>query len=104
MHRLAMIGAGLLSIAGFVGPASAADLPARTYTKAPVAAPAMTYNWTGCYIGGNVGAAWAKPARTRIGLADGTVLPALNFGSANGSSFIGGGQIGCDYQFSGNWV
>jgi len=35
MHRFAVIGAGLFSITGFVGAASAADLPARTYTKAP---------------------------------------------------------------------
>jgi outer membrane immunogenic protein len=35
MHRFAVIGAGLLAIAGFVGTAAAADLPAQTYTKAP---------------------------------------------------------------------
>ena len=29
----------------------------------------------------------------------------LDFGSADsGGDFIGGGQIGCDYQFAGNWV
>lgn len=29
----------------------------------------------------------------------------LDFGSADsGGDFIGGGQIGCDYQFGGNWV
>ena len=33
-----------------MAPALAADLPARTYTKAPVAA-APIYNWTGFYIG-----------------------------------------------------
>ena len=32
--------------------ASAADLAARPYTKAPVAAPIAVYNWTGFYIGG----------------------------------------------------
>ncbi len=38
--------------------AAAADLPARTYTKAPVyTAPAAVYNWTGFYIGGHVGGA-----------------------------------------------
>ena len=34
--------------------ASAADLPARTYTKAPVM-PVQVFNWTGFYIGGFVG-------------------------------------------------
>lgn len=102
MRCPAVIGAAFIT--GFVGAASAADLPARTYTKAPVAAPVITYNWTGCYIGGNIGGGWAKTEQTRIGRVDGTVFPARDFGSANGSSFIGGGQIGCDYQFSGNWV
>ena len=35
--------------------AFAADLP-RRMAPAPVMAPAPT--WTGCYIGGNIGAAW----------------------------------------------
>lgn len=64
----------------------------------------MTYNWTGCYVGGNIGGGWAKTEQTRIGLVDGTVFPGENYGSANGSNFIGGAQIGCDFQFSGNWV
>ena len=34
--------------------ASAADLAARPYTKAPVMVEPI-YNWTGFYIGGNVG-------------------------------------------------
>ncbi|MBX9819283.1 hypothetical protein [Afipia birgiae] len=37
--------------------ARAADISARTYTKAPVA-PIVSYNWTGCYVGGNVGGGW----------------------------------------------
>jgi outer membrane immunogenic protein len=87
------------------GAALAADLAARPYTKAPAAAPVMTYHWTGCYIGGNVGGGWARIEQSRIGLANGSrVFPAQNYGSADGSSLIGGSQIGCDYQFGGNWV
>ncbi|MBR2120675.1 MAG: porin family protein, partial [Afipia sp.] len=37
--------------------AVAADLPARTYTKAPVYA-APIYNWTGIYVGAHIGAAF----------------------------------------------
>lgn len=38
-------------------PASAADLAARPYTKAPIA-PAAVYNWTGFYLGIVGGGAW----------------------------------------------
>ena len=39
----------LSAIAAFTGSAIAADLPARTYSKAPaMVAPVAT--WTGCYI------------------------------------------------------
>ena len=54
MLRFNIVAAGLLSIAGFASAASAADLPARVYTKAPpVVAP--VYNWGGFYIGLNAG-------------------------------------------------
>lgn len=84
--------------------ASAADLAARPYTKAPAPVPVATFNWTGCYIGGNLGGGWAKTEQSRIGLVDGTAFPAEDYGSATGSKFIGGAQVGCDYQFAGNWV
>jgi len=31
-------------------------------------------------------------------------VPPVDYGSSNGTGFIGGGQIGCDYQFTSNWV
>jgi outer membrane immunogenic protein len=51
---------GTAAMIAFAAPALAADLPARTYTKAPVyTAPQVVYNWTGFYIGGHVGGAFA---------------------------------------------
>ena len=47
----------------FAGAASAADLPARTYTKAPPPVVEV-YNWTGFYIGGNVGGVWERDSGT----------------------------------------
>jgi outer membrane immunogenic protein len=92
---LAFASLASLGLAG-LGAASAADMaPAPRYTKAPPA-PVMVYNWTGCYIGGNVGGGWAK--QSRVGPA-----PAI-YGSETDSAFIGGGQVGCDYQFAGSWV
>jgi hypothetical protein len=57
MNRLAIVGAGLLSIAGFAGAASAGDVPARAYTKAPTMVE-TAYNWSGLYIGIEGGGDW----------------------------------------------
>jgi len=43
----------LTAVAAFSGSALAADLPARTYTKAPVMVE--TPSWTGFYIFGGAG-------------------------------------------------
>ena len=74
----------------------AADLPARTYTKAPVYA-APIYNWTGFYAGVHIGSAF--------GCYNGftTTDPTLT-GSNRDAAFLGGGQIGADYQFAPNWL
>src|SRR5260221_12994024 len=48
---------GRVVAAAVPGSAFAADLPSRSYAKAPaMAAPAT--NWSGLYIGGNVGYGW----------------------------------------------
>jgi len=44
----------LTAAAAFTGSAVAADLPARTYSKAP-APVAYAPSWTGCYVGGGGG-------------------------------------------------
>ncbi len=77
--------------------AFAADLPARTYTKAPAYAPAPIYNWTGIYVGAHIGAAFGGDNDTS------TTIPGLT-SSNRDASFLGGGQIGADYQFAPNWV
>lgn len=68
--------------------AFAADLPARTYTKAPAYVPAPIYNWTGFYIGGHIGGAFNGSD---------------NLYGSDGR-FAGGVQGGADYQFAPNWV
>jgi outer membrane immunogenic protein len=97
--------AASLMIAVSTASASAADMAARPYTKAPIAAPVMTYNWSGCYIGGNVGGGWTRTNQTGISPVGGALfVPAVDLGRSEGSEFIGGAQIGCDYQFAGNFV
>src|SRR6202158_1318922 len=77
---------------GATVPALAADLGARTYTKAP-AYMAPIYNWTGFYIGGHVGGAFS--GNNGFG---GTT------NNGNDGRFLGGLQVGADYQFAPNWV
>jgi outer membrane immunogenic protein len=72
--------------------ASAADLAARPYTKAPAYAAAPIYNWTGFYIGGHVGGTF----NGNNGFAGTT--------DNNDGRFLGGVQAGADYQFAPNWV
>jgi outer membrane immunogenic protein len=68
-----------------------ADLPLNPSAPALIA----LYNWTGCYVGGHVGGAFSPDAATnQLGAST----------SHNSSGFVGGGQIGCDYQFVSGWV
>jgi len=95
---------GVLAAVAMTGSAFAADMAPR-YAKAPPPPPLVVYGWTGCYIGGNVGGGWERTGQAQIGKVDGTVIfPNADYGSSTGSSVIGGGQIGCDYQFANNWV
>jgi outer membrane immunogenic protein len=75
--------------------ASAADLAARPYTKAPpVVDPA--YNWTGFYIGGNVGYSERDYDWRYTNPLPATIVP---FGmSTNGGIY--GAQAGAQYQFN----
>src|SRR6478736_2012136 len=75
MKKLLLAGAASLSL---MTAASAADLAARPYTKAPPLSPAI--NWSGFYI---------------------AALGGYAFDSDNGGGF-GGGPIGYNWQFPGS--
>jgi outer membrane immunogenic protein len=85
-----------------VSVSSAADLAARPYTKAPVIA-APIYDWTGFYIGGNIGYSWGRSDNTATLVnGAGTVL----FTDAVGrdmNGVIGGGQVGYNWQMA-SWL
>lgn len=99
MNKILM---ALTAVAAMTGTASAADLAARPYTKAPVAvAPAV--NWTGCYVGAGGGGAMTNNDHndyvTGTGVAAG---PNITTGARGWLATV---QGGCDYQFAGtNWV
>jgi outer membrane immunogenic protein len=84
--------AGILIGLASAGAASAADIPLKA---APVAAP--LYNWTGCYVGGNAGGGWGRIDTTRFSI-DGVGQDFALFGREHDNGFIGGGQVGCDFQ------
>ena len=102
-----LLGAVALAAIG-AAPALAADLPARTYTKAPpVVAP--VYNWTGFYVGGDVGGLWTQKDNAVLSLPPGppqAFLPFLANGSipvnygTNGSSFLYGAHAGYNWQIN----
>jgi outer membrane immunogenic protein len=80
--------------------ASAADLPMKT--KAP--APSL-YNWSGCYVGANGGAGGSGTnftssvgAGSHLSGADAALVGGDGTGSNNATGFLGGGQVGCNWQ------
>ena len=101
-----------------IAPALAADMAPR-YTKAPPPVAAAVYNWTGFYIGANAGGTWDNnhsvdtlglPVGPVGGIGPGSFAAnsaaaatgSISFG--NNGRFIGGGQIGYNWQFGGRGV
>jgi outer membrane immunogenic protein len=82
--------------------AVAADLPARTYTKAP-AMVAPIYNWAGFYIGLNGGGASSHNCWDLANVGGIAVTPRVSEGCHDATGGLVGGQIGYRWQAS-NWV
>lgn len=86
----------------------AADAPLHV-TAAP---PVSVASWTGLYVGGHVGGARANsdvistmlPGSIYANPSNLALVDALGTGGLGDSSFVGGGQIGFNYQFTPNWL
>ncbi|MHC1998883.1 porin family protein [Methylobacterium sp. WCS2018Hpa-22] len=86
--------------------ATAADLPRRA--APPVFVPVPVFTWTGFYFGINAGYGFdAGSDSNRYNLPAGSVLNSgttngvLSVGNGNNSEgFVGGGQVGYNYQFT----
>lgn len=101
MKKLLLGSVALLALVA--GPATAADMAVKAPVYRPP--PVYVYNWTGCFIGGNVGGLWLKKdyALTSIGTFFGTFdfTTPVDLGGHDASSWVGGVQVGCDYQVPG---
>jgi outer membrane immunogenic protein len=88
--------------------AQAADLPAKMYTKAPAKIADPVYNWSGFYAGVNAGGVFGGGNSVDIATFTNTPGFGLPFTQAAGriprgvsvsrDGFIGGGQIGYNWQ------
>jgi len=88
-----------LPLAG-ISAAKADDMP-----MAMKAAPAPVYNWTGCYVGGNLGGGTSASnfgstvdPGSYLGAADAATVSGSGSGSKNDIGVVGGGQAGCNWQ------
>jgi outer membrane immunogenic protein len=78
--------------------AFAADLPSPAIVPTP-AYLAPVYNWTGFYVGGNMGAGWSGLSNTNFSDTLGS-----SFTGPTNTQFVGGAQVGANYQFGGGVV
>ncbi|MGY8669381.1 hypothetical protein Q3C01_44605, partial [Bradyrhizobium sp. UFLA05-109] len=81
-------------VVGATAPASAADLAAKPYTKAPPAPVVTIYDWTGFYIGANGG--WGQSRGCVDFVTD--IFGTVAGGCATRSGGLVGGQIGYRWQ------
>jgi len=90
-----------VALVALTGAASAADLAARPYTKAPMVAPVVP-SWTGFYIfGGAGGGIWDADSHTNVTVG-GTTFSSIDQ-RVGGDGWFGTVGLGYDWQIS-NWV
>lgn len=91
--------AGIAAVSFCAAPALGADLA----VKAPPLVPVAT--WTGCYVGFNAGYGWGKVNNNVNYLPSAPAFgepPVTQSNSTQGA--LGGGQVGCNYQYGSSWV
>ncbi len=105
MKKLSIIAAALLA-----GTALASGADMRMPMKAPPPIAAPIWSWTGFYIGAHAGYGFgADDGIDTTGQAVGNIANVLG-GARPGSvtldrdGFVGGGQIGYNWQFAPNWL
>jgi outer membrane immunogenic protein len=94
---------GTVALIALAVPASAADLAARPYTKAPPPMVAPIYDWSGFYIGINGGGGSAHKCWDLTNMGGVLVAPPVFMGCHDATGGTVGGQIGYRWQMA-NWV
>jgi outer membrane immunogenic protein len=98
MKRTITVALATFSISAFGVTANAADL--RRPAPAAPAYVAPMYNWTGLYVGAHIGGGWSSKDFANY---DPLLGPVGNFGSVDADGFLGGVQLGYNWQ-TGPWV
>jgi outer membrane immunogenic protein len=83
MKKLFLAG---FAVGSLIMPAMAADM--TPYYRAPL--QALPFNWTGVYLGADVGGAWAN-------------IQSNPFGTGSTSGAVGGLYAGYNWQFAPQW-
>jgi|SRR6266568_1811573 outer membrane immunogenic protein len=84
---IAAVWVALLSVAQ---PAFCADVQTNVPGEGPAFAPIPSFSWTGCYIGAQAGGGWGRRE-----FVNRTATQTVDVGTGG---FLGGGQLGCNYQ------
>jgi outer membrane immunogenic protein len=82
--------------------ALAADMPMKA--AAPPVPYASAYNWTGVYIGSELGWGWANQTTTVVTSTAGSAFPVGSISSNEVNGLLGGFDAGYNYQFNQNFL
>jgi outer membrane immunogenic protein len=94
MKKLLISTTALIALTAAAG---AADLPTRPTPLSPAIVAVPVFTWTGFYVGVNAGYGWSSNDNNGTVYNPATGLLLNGSGSGNGR-FVGGGQIGYNYQ------
>ncbi|HUI21127.1 MAG TPA: outer membrane beta-barrel protein [Methylocella sp.] len=101
MRNLFLASVGVIALTGSA--ALAADLPSRAPPPAYIP-PAPIFTWTGIYVGGQVGYAWASGANRVSGIDPVTGIAFDSSIGQNPNGVIGGANVGYNYEIpQWNW-
>jgi outer membrane immunogenic protein len=102
MRNAILFRSAFVALLAFAGArtASAADVNSRPYAGETFVVP--VYNWSGVYIGGNIGYGWGRSSDT-ASLSPGGPPVFTDTLRSNMNGVVGGGQIGYNSQMQ-NWL